>query len=918
MLLLEFQPLFAEGLGRCTKVKIHLPLKKDATPFFCGPRRLSLHATQVLREVIDANVKDGVMFKVDYSEVASPCSLVPKKDGKHRLVVDYSTGLNERLEEPCYSLPLPEDIYAKLAGCKVFSILDFSNAYHQLELAEESKKYTTISTPFGLFRYNCLSQGLKTAVSDFQETAVLMLNDIPSASPYIDDVLVASKSVAEHTSHLKTVLGRIMDWGFRLNADKCKLYKSQIRFLGKLIDAQGVRPDPEKVAAIQSMPDPTDVSTLRSFLGLVNYYQQFIPSFRDLREPLDDLLKDGNKWEWSDPHQIAAQTIKEKLAQECLLTHYDPRLPIIVAADASQNGIGGVISHLLPDGQEKPIQFFSRALDSTQRKYDQTNKEALALVTAVKVFHRYLEGQKFTLLTDHKALLATFGNKKGLPILAANRLHRWALFLAAYNFDIKYKKTTEFGQADAVSRLIARTREIPELYEEEEDLDDAVFSDIMIKQIHQLPVTANEIIKAYETDEYGQTILKSLADGTRDSRFFVVNGIIMMNNRVYIPAVLRSRVLDQLHVGHNGITITKQLGRKHVYWPNITVDIEKMVNSCYSCIQLSKAPIKTTLASWPRSIKPGDRIHMDFAGPLLGKMFLVIVDSCSKWMDVHVLNAATSWTTILSVGRYIANNGVPRVVVTDNGCQFTSGEFSIFCQRYGITHVTSPVYHPQSNGQAERCVDIVKRYVKKRAIIDGPNLDLVECINEFLLCYRSTPSTATPGNVTPSIAHHGHELRTTMELLRPQLFDNLGPDDEMEAQFNAQYGAKPRNLGNGDRVYARKQKEKPWFEGIIHGRRGKKIFGVLDMDGKTHWMHTNNLIKRATLLPKDELVRDSPVTISISSSMLSGHVSPPSSPTAYQSPPAVTQKSPPPRRYPLRQRKQTQFLQPDSTKKSYD
>uniref|UniRef100_A0A914Y244 RNA-directed DNA polymerase n=1 Tax=Panagrolaimus superbus TaxID=310955 RepID=A0A914Y244_9BILA len=401
------------------------------------------------------------------------------KDGRSRLVIDYSTGLNDQLEEPCYSLPLPEDIFSRFSGCTVFSQLDFADAYHQLELDEESQKLTTVSTTFGQFRYKRLGFGIKTAVSDYQEAMDKMLDDSPAAS-YLDDVLIGSKNVEEHTKHLEMVLARIMEWGFKLNPKKCKFYCSSIRFLGKIIDSSGIHPDPEKIAAIQKMAEPTDVKTLRSFLGLVNFYQSFIPAFREIREPLDDLLKNDAPWSWNVREKAAFNGIKDKLAAECMLTHYDPRLPITVAADASDTGMGGVISHICHDGSEKPIQFFSRSLNAIQRKYSQTEKEGLALITAIKTFHRYLEGRKFTLYTDHKALLAIFDNKKSKPVLAANRLHRWSLFLASYDFDIRYTKTTDFGQADALSRLIEKTKSIPELYEEEEDTVEAECSAALI------------------------------------------------------------------------------------------------------------------------------------------------------------------------------------------------------------------------------------------------------------------------------------------------------------------------------------------------------------------------------------------------------------------------------------------------------
>uniref|UniRef100_A0AC34EZC1 Integrase catalytic domain-containing protein n=1 Tax=Panagrolaimus sp. ES5 TaxID=591445 RepID=A0AC34EZC1_9BILA len=713
-----------------------------------------------------------------------------------------------------------------------------------MEFDEESLEYVTVSTPTGYVRFGRMPQGIKTAPSDFQETMEDMLNDMPFAGPFLDDILIASRTVSEHMQHLRRVLARIMEWGFKLNPKKCKFFCSSVRFLGKIVDASGIRPDPEKVRAIQDMPEPTDVSSLRSFLGMVNYYQSFIPSFRDLREPLDDLLKKDMEWTWSSKQKQSVIKIKQQLVKECLLTHYDPRLPIIVAADASQAGIGGVISHRYPDGTEKPIQFFSRALDATQRKYSQTEKEGLALVMAIKTFHRYLEGRKFTLLTDHKALLSIFGNKKLMPVLAANRLHRWAIFLAGYRFDIQYRRTTEFGQADAVSRLIAETRSIPELFEEELDLDDAVATQTLIKHVELLPVTSEDITKAYETDEFAQEVRRSFCNGSTDTRFSEVKGVIMMQNRVYIPAALRARVLDQLHAGHHGITATKQLARQHVYWPNITKDIENMVKCCLSCIQVTKMPVKTHLSSWPRSMNPGDRVHIDFAGPLLDHMLLVIVDSYSKWIEVAVLKTASTKTTLGVLSKYMADNGAPRVLVSDNGRQFVSEEFETFCRSHGIKHICSPAYHPQSNGQAERSVDIVKRFVKKCATRHGPNMDLEACIHAFLLAYRTTPSTATPGGVTPAMAHVGRELRTNLDLLRPQVVKTLGPDEEMEKQFHDQYGTKARSFQVHDLVYARKGKDNPWFDGTVIGIFGSCMYNVRDARGKTHRMHANQLIKR--------------------------------------------------------------------------
>uniref|UniRef100_A0A914Y9W7 RNA-directed DNA polymerase n=1 Tax=Panagrolaimus superbus TaxID=310955 RepID=A0A914Y9W7_9BILA len=297
-----------------------------------------------------------------------------------------------------------------------------------------------------------------------------MLKDLPFAGAYLDDILVGLKSDAQHRDHIKAVLRKIDEWGFRLGLKKCKFFKSSVQFLGRLIDADGIHPDPAKIAAIQAMPAPKDVSSLRSFLGLVNYYQNFVPMMRDLRQPLDELLKKDVAWRWNETEENAVSAIKTALTDRCMLTHFDTRLPITVAADASQYGMGGVLAHVFPDGSERPIQFFSRALNTAQTKYSQTEKEALALITAVKIFHRYLEGRHFTLYTDHKALLSIFGPQSVKPSYALNRLHRWSIFLVGYNFDIKYTNTKEFGQADALSRLISDARQIKDAFEEEEEI----------------------------------------------------------------------------------------------------------------------------------------------------------------------------------------------------------------------------------------------------------------------------------------------------------------------------------------------------------------------------------------------------------------------------------------------------------------
>uniref|UniRef100_A0A914Q1Q4 RNA-directed DNA polymerase n=1 Tax=Panagrolaimus davidi TaxID=227884 RepID=A0A914Q1Q4_9BILA len=917
----EFAPVFAPGLGRCSKRLIHLQLKPNSHPIHIKARRMNESAKEVMKAELDRLHANGVMKKLEngFSNYATPGSIVKRKDGRSRFVVDYSTGLNDQLQESSYQLPVPEDLFDRFAGCKVFTLMDMPDAYHQIPLDEESQNLTTVSTPFGYFKYLVAAMGLKTLPSDFQQIMDDMLEDLPFAGTYLDDIVVGSETTKQHAEHVKGVLQRIMDWGFRLSLKKCKFFQTSIQFLGRLIDADGIHPDPAKIAAIQSMAIPKDVSTLRSFLGLVNYYQNFVPMMRDLRQPLDDLLKKDASWEWTEVHDNAVSAIKAALTDRCLLTHFDPRLPITVAADASQHGIGGVLSHVFPDGTERPVQFFSRAMNAAQKKYSQTEKEALALITAVKIFHRYLEGRHFTLYTDHKALLSIFGPRSQKPSYALNRLHRWSIFLGGYNFDIKYTNTKEFGQADALSRLISEARQIKDAFEEEEELDESFANQRMVNSIASLPVTAKDIVAAYANDAFAQDVLAQLQDkGKQKSnsnidRFSVINDVIHMQDRIYIPEVLRSQILEQFHAGHNGVSRTKALARRHCYWPGITVDIEKMVLDCYECIQATNAPTKATLSSWSVSSKPGERVHMDFAGPMHGYMVLIAVDSCSKWIDARPMKHANAYETTKFLFRYCADNGFPKLLVTDNGTQFTSIAFKNFCKENGIQHTTSPVYHPQSNGQAEKMVNIYKRFIKKKAHKADGNFDLDLATSQFLHCYRTTPNTATPGHCTPAKAHLDRELRTKLDLIRPEIAAVLNENAKQNDCFDRHHGAKHRHFKVKDTVFYRLKKDSAWIPAIVKSRIGSRLYRLTNTEtGKEIRVHANQLIGRNIGTPTDCSLRflkspddfdydvieeNTSSTISYSDELDSFHTAAESS--SDDAPP------PPPPRYPPRARRQT-------------
>lgn len=256
-----------------------------------------------------------------------------------------------------------------MSGGKYFSKLDIQNAYLQLPLDSASKQYLTINTHRGLFQYNRLPFGVASAPAIFQRHMEVLLQGLDGVSVYLDDILVAGRTFDEHLHRLSEVLERLQKAGMHLNKQKCFFLRSSVEYLGHVVDEEGIHPTEENVRAIKEAPAPTNVTQLRSFLGLINYYNKFLPNLAATLTPLYTLLNKCKRWVWTDQQQAAFQLAKDALQSNSLFTHYDPSKPLLLACDASDYGIGAVLSHIVDDGKEKPIAFVSRTLSSAETHY---------------------------------------------------------------------------------------------------------------------------------------------------------------------------------------------------------------------------------------------------------------------------------------------------------------------------------------------------------------------------------------------------------------------------------------------------------------------------------------------------------------------------------------------------------------------
>ena len=356
---------------------------------------------------------------------------------------------NEAIERVRHPIPTVDDISFALNGAKFFSKLDLSQAYHQLELDEASRYITTFSTNIGLFRYKHLNYGTNAAAEIFQYTLQTQLQGLSGVKNIADDIIVYGATRSEHDENLDKCLKRLSDKGLRLNASKCKFLNETLEFFGQIFSKDGCQPDPKRVTALENASKPTNVSEVRSLLGMANYSSKYIPNFATITAPLRDLTKKNAQFVWNETHQNAFKQLTEALSPSPCMAYFTKSKDTYVTVDASPVGISAILSQKSKGREdEKIIAYASRALTDVETRYSQTEKEALAIVWGVEHFHLYLYGHDFVLVTDHKPLEVIYGSRNSKT---SARIERWVLRLQPYTFKVQYMPGTN-NPADYLSR----------------------------------------------------------------------------------------------------------------------------------------------------------------------------------------------------------------------------------------------------------------------------------------------------------------------------------------------------------------------------------------------------------------------------------------------------------------------------------
>lgn len=841
-ILSEYKTVFNKELGTLKDVEITIPINPSVKPKFFRARPVPYALKEKIEIELKRLVDQGIYEPITSSQWAAPIVPVVKPDGSIRICGDYKQTVNQVADCDKYPIPKTEDIFATLNGGEKFTKLDLSQAYQQLVLNPDSRNLLTINTHKGLFRPTRLQFGVHSASGIFQRELESRVAHIPFVKVRSDDILISGKNDSEHLNNLNEVLKVIKQNGLRLKLEKCKFMANEVIYLGFKINKYGVYPIKEKIDSIKNAKEPQNVSELKSFLGLLNYYHRYFKDFSEILEPLHKLLRKGEKWEWTHKQIKAFEHAKSILSENSILVHYDPSKPIQLACDASPFGLGAVLSHIMPDGTEQPISYTSRTLSKAERNYSQIEKEALAIIYAVKKFHQYLYGRKFILLTDHKPLLGLLAENKAIPSMAAARIQRWAITLSAYNYTLKYRPGSLNSNADFFSRYPSEN-----LNEEQSTITNNIF----LTELSHSPITSTEISYYSKHDSIISLVIEytltawpnKIADRLkpyfyRKNELSIENSCLLWGNRIIVPLELQTKVLDELHDNHPGITRMKALARSFVWWPAMDKAIEQKVKSCQSCQLHQAMPAKAPIHPWESPEAPWVRLHIDYAGPFLGKMFFILYDSYSKWVDVFPMKNISANLTINCLRHSFSTHGLPHIIVSDNGPSFISNEFKNFCSLNGIKHVTTAPYHPSSNGPAERAVQTFKTAIKK--IFENSVSDVNSSIYRFLLSYRSTPHSVT--GKTPAELLFNRKLKTRLSLLKPHISSIKDKEEKHLLSFH-ELSKNTRNFYPGDLVWVRnfQQRGDKWIKGTIIKRISLVLYEVQLLDGRLVKKHIDQI-----------------------------------------------------------------------------
>ena len=593
-------------------------------------------------------------------------------------------------------------------------------------MSPEDRHKTAFCTPQGLFEFKVMPFGLCNAPATFQRLMDLVLAGLQWSKclVYLDDVILLGTTFGEHLDNIRAVFDRIRQGGLKLRADKCCFLQRNVKYLGHLVGVDGLQVDPDKVGKVASWPVPQSAQQVQQFLGFANYYRRFIQGFAEVAKPLHRLTEHAVNFSWTAECQEAFENLRSRLTRAPILAFPDYTLPFVLDTDASDLGIGAVLSQVSSLGQEQVVAYGSRLLSKAERNYSVTRRELLAVVTFTRLFRPYLLGRRFTVRTDHSSLqwIQNFKEPEG-------QLARWLEQLQEYDFEVIHRKGRNHNNADALSRLSEgdspQSNNITVV-----SIDSPVVEKRKVMREEQLQDdVVGPVLKAVESDLLPKKDeLKQFSIGTR--RLFqlwdqlkVKGGVLHRNFvgtkevrpclQLVVPMSQRKIVLAELHEGvtggHLGQEKTLMKLKERFYWPGHWNDVQNWCNTCAACIS-RKTPAPKQRASLQSILvgQPMQLVAVDILGPLPesgnGNSYILVVgDYFTRWMEAYPIQNQEAVTVAQKlVDEIFCRFSVPEQLHSDQGRQFESAVIKEICNLLHIEKTRTTAYHPQSDGLVER------------------------------------------------------------------------------------------------------------------------------------------------------------------------------------------------------------------------
>ena len=762
----EYSHLFQHDLGNL-EGEVDIYLQENSVPVVHAPRRVPHALRDRLKAELDAMQETGVIAKVTRpTDWVNSLVVVEKPNGKLRICLD-PKDLNRAIKRPHYAMPTLEDALAKISGAKYFSKLDAKSGYWQMKLSTKASFMTTFNTPFGRYRFLRMPFGLVSAQDEFQRKMDEVFEGVPGIVALIDDLLISGATREEHDHNLRAALDKATEKQLQLNPEKLTVGVQEIEYFGLLITSEGIKPDPMKVKAVQEMKPPADRKELETMLGMVTYLSKFAPNLAETTKPLRDLLKKDNEFLWDAQQQSAWDSIKSTLASQPVLAIYDPNKQITLQVDASKHGLGAVLFQ-----DNKPIAYASKSLSKTEENYAQIEKELYAIVFGCERFHQYIYGQHQVLVqSDHKPLETIL--KKPLAS-APPRLQRMLLRLQKYSIRVVHVPGKQIPVADTLSRKSLP----PEPRDVTEDLDAQIHS-----IIHNLPVSDQKmelIRKTTADDQHLCAVVTYICNGWPESRqhclkqaeefwsfrdeISLIDGVVFKGERIVIPAALRPEMLSKIHSSHLGVEKCLQRARQLLFWPNMAADIERAVTACTVCSERRPSNPKEPMLPHDIPSRPWQKVATDLF-TWENKDYLITTDYYSRFFELDEMTTTTTAAVVRKLKAHFARHGIPETLISDNGPQYASAEFALFAKEWDFDHIKVSPRYAQSNGLAEKTVQIAKSILDKAKAGKGSALI-------SLLEYRNTP---VDGLESPAHLLMSRQLRSvlpvTQRQLQPQVVD---------------------------------------------------------------------------------------------------------------------------------------------------